>query len=130
MAIIHQSRRNFLISITALAAAFWGIGRYLAPISVKRKVILTVQKSKIPGNGALVFKESGIAIINSGEELYALSLVCTHLGCIVNVTTDGLQCPCHGSRFDRKGNVLEGPADRPLARYHLEENDGVLTVFA
>ncbi len=42
---------------------------------------------------------------------YALSLVCTHLGCTVTVTEDDLACPCHGSRFDRQGKVLKGPAD-------------------
>jgi glycine/D-amino acid oxidase-like deaminating enzyme/nitrite reductase/ring-hydroxylating ferredoxin subunit len=49
--------------------------------------------------------------------LHAVSPVCTHLGCEVrfNVGERSWDCPCHGSRFDVDGKVLEGPAVRPLA---------------
>lgn len=50
----------------------------------------------------------------------ALSPVCTHLGCTVNIEGSFLVCPCHGSTYDRKGAVLRGPAEQPLARYPLE----------
>lgn len=45
----------------------------------------------------------------------AYSLICTHQGCAAAVQ-DGTQivCPCHGSRFDANGNVINGPAARPL----------------
>lgn len=46
----------------------------------------------------------------------ALSSVCTHLGCITRYRPDEniIACPCHGSRFALDGEVLEGPAPRPL----------------
>lgn len=50
----------------------------------------------------------------------ALSLICTHLGCTVQQNTDGLTCPCHGSRYDEKGNVLQGPAVKPLNVWRVE----------
>lgn len=53
--------------------------------------------------------------------LHAVSMRCTHLGCLVrwNGAERSWDCPCHGSRFDVDGAVLEGPAVRPLERKDL-----------
>jgi nitrite reductase/ring-hydroxylating ferredoxin subunit len=50
--------------------------------------------------------------------LYAVSLRCTHLGCLLrfNAAERSWDCPCHGSRFAPDGGVLEGPAVTPLPR--------------
>jgi Rieske Fe-S protein len=50
--------------------------------------------------------------------LHAVSLRCTHMGCLVrfNSAERSWDCPCHGSRFDVDGAVLEGPAVDPLDR--------------
>jgi len=50
--------------------------------------------------------------------LHAVSLRCTHLGCLLrfNAAETSWDCPCHGSRFDVDGKVLEGPAVDPLER--------------
>jgi glycine/D-amino acid oxidase-like deaminating enzyme/nitrite reductase/ring-hydroxylating ferredoxin subunit len=50
--------------------------------------------------------------------LHAVSLRCTHMGCLVrfNAAERSWDCPCHGSRFDVDGSVLEGPAVQPLER--------------
>jgi Rieske Fe-S protein len=49
-------------------------------------------------------------------QLHAVSARCTHLGCLVafNAAERTWECPCHGSRFDVDGKVLQGPAVRPL----------------
>jgi glycine/D-amino acid oxidase-like deaminating enzyme/nitrite reductase/ring-hydroxylating ferredoxin subunit len=54
---------------------------------------------------------------DEGGVLHGVSLRCTHLGCLVkfNAAERSWDCPCHGSRFDLDGSVLEGPATRPLA---------------
>ncbi|HUQ55294.1 FAD-dependent oxidoreductase [Lentzea sp.] len=51
-------------------------------------------------------------------KLHGVSLRCTHLGCLVrfNAAEHSWDCPCHGSRFDVDGTVLEGPATRPLPK--------------
>lgn len=55
--------------------------------------------------------------------LHAVSPVCTHLGCHVkfNSAESTWDCPCHGSRFDVEGRVLDGPAVRNLAHRELDE---------
>ncbi len=52
------------------------------------------------------------------DVLHAVSVRCTHPGCLVrfNGAEESWDCPCHGSRFDVDGAVLEGPTTAPLER--------------
>lgn len=120
MAQTDRSRRSFLTALISLLAGGWLVGNFLTPKLRRKKTLLTVAKAELPQDGALVYREARVALLRRGESVYALDLVCTHLGCTVNVTPTGLVCPCHGSSFDREGKVLEGPADRPLKRYAVE----------
>lgn len=54
-------------------------------------------------------------------KLFAVSPVCTHMGCKVrwNSVETSWDCPCHGSRFRPDGTVIEGPAVTPLRRKHI-----------
>lgn len=73
--------------------------------------------------------ELRLTITSIPSGLFAMSLICTHLGCTVNTMEWGYQCPCHGSRFDNKGLVLRGPAPRPLPWFKLyQAPDGLLVV--
>ena len=81
-----------------------------------------------PG-GFLKVKPAGsgdtIYILSLGEGRYsALSPICTHLQCTVNIDGASLVCPCHGSTYDREGRVLRGPAERPLTRYRATLEPG------
>ena len=52
---------------------------------------------------------------------YALDNVCTHLGCLVHPQSGGgFACPCHGSRYTGDGQVIRGPAVRPLPYLELQ----------
>lgn len=63
--------------------------------------------------------ERNVLVLRDERGFSALSLVCTHLGCITQTERDGsFTCPCHGSRFDGSGRVVQGPAPSPLR--HLE----------
>ena len=56
-----------------------------------------------------------VICIRSGEELSIYSSKCTHLGCQIDKSENGmLVCPCHGSSFDQKGKVKKGPAANAL----------------
>ena len=126
-----QSRRSFFTTLALLLASLALLWRYLTPRAAGRsKALISVDKADIPPQGALVYREARIALVRSGEEVYALSLVCTHLGCTVNVGEEQLSCPCHGSLFDLRGNVLKGPADRPLRRLKIETRGKLIEVPA
>lgn len=60
----------------------------------------------------------------------AISLKCTHLGCMVNYDsqTEGFSCPCHSSQFNAYGEVLSAPAPRPLDTFPVTAKDGELYV--
>jgi len=53
----------------------------------------------------------------------AVLLECTHKGCQVRPSERGFSCPCHGSEFDRVGNVVQDPANQPLYRFATKENE-------
>jgi cytochrome b6-f complex iron-sulfur subunit len=64
--------------------------------------------------------ERRLFVFNTPEGFYAVSAVCTHLGCNVNHEEGrGFACPCHGSAFDEHGAVRKGPAAWPLPRFAL-----------
>jgi len=74
-----------------------------------------------PLGSVRVFDDEQVAVFRDGEGMYAISLVCTHLGCIVTYN-DGEQrfdCPCHGSKFTLEGKVTKAPAPRSLDWYQV-----------
>lgn len=61
------------------------------------------------------FPKHRLWLFRRDEGFHAVSSVCTHLGCIVERADDGaFSCPCHGSKFDKDGNVKGGPAPKGL----------------
>lgn len=81
-------------------------------------------------DGAVAFlDEIRTFLVRKGNGFRAMSGVCTHLGCTVNRDDAGYRCPCHGSVFDQDGQVLSGPAPRPLDCYGVAlTRDGRLVV--
>ena len=84
--------------------------------------------SVLPGNGAIVRRGlSKVAAYRDKEGiLHERSAVCTHLGCIVgwNSSEETWDCPCHGSRFDKFGTVVMGPANSNLEPVNSEVKAG------
>ena len=127
---VDRSRRAFLWAVGALLASAAFLLRRRAGTGAPAASLLVVEKRNVPARGALVYRESRIAVVRDGNRYHALSLVCTHLGCTVEVTPKAVICPCHGSEFDRSGKVVRGPADRPLQRYEVEDRGKFLAVLA
>jgi Rieske Fe-S protein len=126
-----RSRRQLIITLISFLAGLFLLRKFLVMGKGRKKVLLTVAKTDIPPRGALIYRQSRVAVMGGDDgPVIALSLVCTHLGCTITVTPHELNCPCHGSAFDRQGRVLKGPADRPLARLPIEDRGDHIVVLA
>jgi len=134
------TRRSFLDSFATALAAVVGVsalgvaGMFAYP---PKRTSEGIDELDVAGvdelrkRGAKTFRfgrEPGIVVM-VGERLHALSLVCTHLGCLVEWSPERRQlvCPCHRAAFDLGGNVLEGPPPRPLRSFEASiQGDRVL----
>ena len=81
-----------------------------------------------PGEGRVVkFEGKSLAIYKDEDGgIHALNPTCTHAKCTVgwNTAEKSWDCPCHGARYDINGQVLTGPARKPLEMVSLEELAG------
>jgi nitrite reductase/ring-hydroxylating ferredoxin subunit len=74
--------------------------------------------------------EGKILVVRKGDELIGLLATCTHLGCTVawNAASQQVECPCHGARYNLRGEVLRGPARDPLGRIELSADEAGISV--
>ena len=86
--------------------------------------------SDIPVGGCAVFSDQKCVVTQPSEGNFkAFTSVCTHQGCTVSVSTNGvIPCSCHGSEFSiEDGSVLQGPATAPLAEIAISvDGDSIL----
>ncbi len=80
--------------------------------------VISPEQRLTPGTGEVVRRGSSLVATacDLSGRTHDVDAVCTHLGCIVsfNAGEQTWDCPCHGSRFDLDGQVLDGPARKPL----------------
>jgi cytochrome b6-f complex iron-sulfur subunit len=84
-----------------------------------------------PQNSVTYFADQKVYLIRTVNGFFAMSAVCTHLGCITqwHPEADLIECPCHGSHYKRNGTVVHGPAPRALPHFSLRlMADGTLMV--
>jgi glycine/D-amino acid oxidase-like deaminating enzyme/nitrite reductase/ring-hydroxylating ferredoxin subunit len=98
------------------------VGDRLAPAQARSATEIPRGEARVIRNGT---DRTGVYRDDEGG-LHAVSMRCTHLGCLVrfNGAERSWDCPCHGSRFDVDGAVLEGPAVKPLAKRTPPAVDG------
>ena len=124
------TRRHFLqwliggaFSLVALAIASISEQFMLPPLTMPRRMPALIPRENAPALGQAVYVPAVRAYLMRDEQGYfALSTICTDLGCQVEQSGAGLQCPCHGSQYDRTGRNLTGPASRPLSHWALTRN--------
>jgi cytochrome b6-f complex iron-sulfur subunit len=97
----------------------------LASPSKKFRVALP---EALPPGEAFVPTGRAVAVFRSPDGIYAVSTICTHLGCLVKANAEGFECPCHGSRFLADGSVSRGPAPRALPWLKVTVSGGALTI--
>lgn len=83
-----------------------------------------------PGDVNEDYKQQGIWMVRDRDRLVALNIICTHLGCIPNWLPNDrkFKCPCHGSGYLPNGINFEGPTPRPLERFKISIEDGIVIV--
>jgi Rieske Fe-S protein len=91
--------------------------------SPSKKFRVTLPASWASGQAHIPAGRS-VAIYKEGSGVFAISTVCTHLGCIVKATDAGFDCPCHGSKFAKDGSVLKGPAPKGLPWLEVKHAGG------
>ena len=118
---------KFLPAIGLASLAFPGFLLMEFSSGTNKKV-----KIKISDLEYEVNKIDNFFIIREGENYKALSAVCTHLGCILNYDdlNKNFLCPCHRSKFDLSGNVLQSPASKPLNKLKLVKDKDFLVVYS
>ena len=105
---------------------------------VNNEISIDIPSSPIANKNtrALVKYNNGNAILvehNTDDTYRAISGICTHQSCVVSGYDAGSSvfvCPCHGSRFDLQGNVVQGPAGSNLRSYttRVENNSLIISL--
>jgi cytochrome b6-f complex iron-sulfur subunit len=121
------TRRDFLNDVTAGALGISGLGslavtyQYFLPnvLFEPPTTFRAGNPDQFPVNSVTFFQEQQVYIVRTDKGFYAVSAVCTHLGCITQWKPEDNQiaCPCHGSKFRTDGTKIEGPAPRPLPHF-------------
>jgi cytochrome b6-f complex iron-sulfur subunit len=130
----EESRRDFFSRLGLAACAVAAAGSGVVTLDYLRPNVLFEPPTRFRAGTPLDYPE-GIVRFNRQQKayvvggpggVYALSAVCTHLGCITRYLSDEkcIACPCHGSRFDLEGNVIHGPAPRPLPWLEVQLDGG------
>jgi len=124
------ARRDFLglaglwTALAALGVASLGLLRMpkAALLPTPSKKFTVRPPATVPPEG-FVPPGRNLAFYRDAGGAYAISLVCTHLGCIVKPEANGFECPCHGSVFGKDGAVIAGPAPKGLPWRRVEARD-------
>ncbi len=139
---VGTPRRSFLRRAGAFILTGAFLGQAVALLRALWPDVLyepaTRFKVGVPGqftDGISYIDARRLFIWRRGNQFYAMSAICTHLGCTVKqeATAAGgteFHCPCHGSRYRDDGTNYAGPAPRPLDRFRIEvaPDDGQLLV--
>jgi len=126
-------RRQFFVKVgmTSIMVAAAGTGifayQFLSPnvLYEPSPIVNAGKPDRYPPDSVTLDPETAIYVVRGPEGYYALSAICTHLGCLTAFKSELgiIACPCHGSKFNRDGVKVAGPAPKPLPRLRMWLND-------
>lgn len=133
------TRRDFLNEMAAAALGVAGLGATVVTVKYLSPNVLFEPPTQFragapddfPVNSVTYIRDQQVYIVRMSAGFYAVSAVCTHLGCITQWKPEENQiaCPCHGSKFTREGAKVAGPAPRALSHFAVRlAADGQLLV--
>jgi cytochrome b6-f complex iron-sulfur subunit len=118
------SRRGFFtlvglvgLSVATLAATVLSLRFVIPNVTYDESLLFKAGlPADYPIGSTTIFSDKRIALNRDVDGFYAVSLICTHLGCTPRwFQNDNMfRCPCHGSRYLRDGVRFYGPAPRPM----------------
>ena len=127
------TRRQFFVKVGLSSIAVAGLGttvfgyQFLSPnvLFEPSPVVNAGKPEQYPADSVTLDPQAAIFVVHSAEGFYALAATCTHLGCLTAWKPELgiIACPCHGSKFDRSGAKIAGPAPRPLPWLRMWLND-------
>lgn len=93
-------------------------------------VIKTVPPTEVPEDSALFVRAAQSYLTKIDDDIVALSQRCPHLGCRVAwcEPSGEFECACHGSTFNRAGEVRGGPSPRGMDKYVVDVSADVVEV--
>lgn len=122
----RMNRRHFiqkaagtLLLVTGIVAAVSYLRQFFPRRAGERRRIALGDPKRFPVDTYTFLEDHNLYVYRDHEGIRAVSAVCTHLGCILEKSTEGFTCPCHGSVYNEKGEVLSGPAPTDLAWYEV-----------
>jgi cytochrome b6-f complex iron-sulfur subunit len=136
---VVPTRREFLNEAAAAALGIAAVGSMIVTYGYLSPNVLfeppTTFRAGSPDlyapNSVTFLEDQQVYVVRTDNGFYAVSAVCTHLGCITQWKPElGLiACPCHGSKFKPDGTKIEGPAPQPLPHFAISLTaDGLLQV--
>jgi cytochrome b6-f complex iron-sulfur subunit len=124
----NLNRRNILNialgTLTAIftASLFYPLFRFLWPAADRSggegRIGIPIEEMLVGQSRVVLVRGEPVLVIREANKVAAVSAVCTHMSCVVKYQGAGvISCPCHAAAFDLNGNVMGGPAPRPLPSY-------------
>jgi len=115
---IHRAAAS-LAALTGTLVAAGFLRQFFPRIAGARRLIRLDHFSLYPVDTFTYLEGHHLFLYRDHEGISAVSAVCTHLGCTLLATMDGFECPCHGSCYTTRGEVISGPAPRKLSWYKV-----------